>query len=149
MTRALGVRCSKDTLDWAMVEGDDRASASVIDSARVTAPAGSRGEQLGWARKEILEILSRHAADVVALRAAEPGGQANSLPRAEVEGVVQEAVASAGVECRRVVAASLRSAFSAKKKAELDEALVAMPLVAATAKTRRDPVTAALAVIKA
>ena len=144
MTQALGVKCTKDTLDWAVLAGDTRGTATVVDSKRVTAPGGERGQQLTWVRKEIHELLRRYDVDAVVLRAVEPGGQGNSLPRAEVEGVVQEAVAAAGVSCRRVVAVSMRSAFSAKNGAQLQAAVMAVPVVAATPKSRQDPVTAAL-----
>jgi Holliday junction resolvasome RuvABC endonuclease subunit len=147
VTRALGIKCSKDTLDWAVLEGADRQSALVVDTGRATAPAGSRGAHLVWVRRHIQDLLDRHTVDEVALRAVEPGGMGNSLPRAEVEGVVQEAVAAAGIDCRRVVAVSLRSAFAAKNGAELEKAAAAVPVVAATAKTRRDPVTAALVLL--
>src|SRR6478609_5266078 len=112
MSRVLGVKCSKDSLDWAVVEGVERGSAAVV-------------------------------------RVVEPGGQGNSLPRAEVEGVVQEGVAALGVTCRRVLAVSMRSAFAARNGAQLQEALSAIPAVASTPKTRQDPVTAALVAIKA
>ena len=83
------------------------------------------------------------------MRVVEPGGQGNSLPRAEVEGVVQEAVAALGVACRRVLAVSMRAAFSARNGAQLQEALAALSVVASTPKTRQDSVTAALVAIKA
>lgn len=144
MTKALGVKCTKDSLDWAVLTGDDRGSATILEAERATAPSGSRGQQLVWVRKEIQELLQKHAVDEVVLRAVEPGGQGNSLPRAEVEGVVQEAVAAEGVSCRRVVAVSMRSAFSAKNGEELQAAVMAIPTVATRAKSRQDPVTAAL-----
>jgi Holliday junction resolvasome RuvABC endonuclease subunit len=147
VVRALGVRCAKDALDWAIVQGDSRGVATIIDSKRVAAPDGARGEQLAWVRKEVQELLQRHQPDEVVVRVAEPGGKGNSLPRAEVEGVVQEAVASTGVPCRRVVAVSLRSAFSARNSAQLQEALAAVPVVASTPKTRQEPVSAALVAI--
>src|SRR3954447_11486683 len=142
MSRVLGVKCSKDSLDWAVVEGVERGSATVVDSKRVTAPAGSRGEQLVWVRREVQELVDRFGVVEVVVRVVEPGGQGNSLPRAEVEGVVQEAVAALGVTCRRVLAVSLRAAFSARNGAQLQEALSAIPVVASTPKTRQDPVTA-------
>lgn len=147
MTRALGLKCTKDTVDWAVLEGANRASAVLVAHGRAAAPAGSRGEQLVWIRATVQELLRAHAVEEVALRAVEPGGMGNSLPRAEVEGVVQEAIAAAGVPCRRVVAVTLRSAFAAKNGADLDKAAAAVPVVAATAKTRRDPVTAALVLL--
>jgi hypothetical protein len=147
VTRALGLKCSKDTAEWAVLEGADRSSAVLVANGRATAPAGSRGEQLVWIRGAVQELLRAHAVEEVALRAVEPGGMGNSLPRAEVEGVVQEAIAAAGVPCRRVVAVTLRSAFGAKNGAELEKAAATVPVVAATAKTRRDPVTAALVLL--
>jgi hypothetical protein len=149
VTRALGLKCTKDTVEWAVLEGADRSSAVLLANGRETAPAGTRGEQLVQLRATVQRLLRDHAVDEVALRAVEPGGMGNSLPRAEVEGVVQEAVAAAGVPCRRVVAVSLRSAFGAKNGAELEKAAAAVPVVAATAKTRRDPVTAALVLFAA
>src|SRR6478735_12673502 len=149
MARVLGVKCSKDSLDWAVVEGVEWVSAAVVDSKRVTAPEGSRGDQLVWIRREVQELLDRFGVAEVVVRVVEPGGQGNSLPRAEVEGVVQEAVAALGVSCRRVLAVSMRSAFAARSGAQLQEALSAIPAVASTPKTRQDPVTAALVAIKA
>lgn len=144
MAQVLGVKCTKDTLDWVVLEGNDRESARVLAAKRVSAPTGDRGQQLVWVRKEIQELLQKYAVEEVVLRAVEPGGQGNSLPRAEVEGVIQEAVAAKGLTCRRVVAVSMRSAFSAKNGAQLEAAVMAVPVVAATPKTRQDPVTAAL-----
>jgi len=147
LSRILGVKCTKDTFDWAIVEGASRGSAEVADSGRAKAPDGTRGSQLAWIRKEVHELLKRHSPDEVVLRAVEPGGQGNSLPRAEAEGVVQEAIAAAGASCRRIVAVSLRSAFGAKNGSELDAALQALEVVASIPQTRRDPVTAALVAI--
>ena len=64
-------------------------------SGRWQPPGVHRGDQLAWALKEVLELLERHALEAAAVRVAEPGGQFVSLGRAEVEGVVQEALASA------------------------------------------------------
>ncbi|WP_436523645.1 hypothetical protein [Actinoplanes sp. HUAS TT8] len=148
MLRILGVKCTKNTLDWVILEGVDRASATKVDSGYAKAPAGTRGEELVWVRKEILEITGKQDLSMVAIRAAEAGGQGNSLPRAEVEGVVQEAIASSGLECRRILAVSLRAAFSAKNATELQDALLQVPLVAETIKAHLEPVTAALAILE-
>ena len=147
MTRALGLKCTKDTLDWAVITGEDRPSATVTATGRATAPAGNRGDQLVWLRTQMQDLLREHAVDEVALRAVEPGGMGNSLPRAEVEGVVQEAIAAAGIACRRVVAVSLRSAFAVKNSAALEQAVAAVPAAAGTPKTRREPVAVALVLL--
>jgi hypothetical protein len=89
--------------------------------------------------------LDKHSPDIVAIRIADPGGQGNSLPRAEAEGVAQEAISSTGNEIRRFYAASVRASFAAKKAADLDSALKAVPATATTPASRRDPVTVAVA----
>ena len=111
----LGVRCTKDKLDWAVLDGNDRSSATVVEHRQVTVPAGDRPSQLVWVRREVIELLERHAIDVGAVRVAEGGGQSVSLGRSEVEGVVQEVLASAGVAVVRHVSSSIRSAFSWNK----------------------------------
>jgi Holliday junction resolvasome RuvABC endonuclease subunit len=99
----LGVRCAKENLDWAVVAGDRRDLASVAEQRKVSIPDSQRGKQLAWVRKEIIELVERHALDSAAVRVAESGGQSVSLGRAEVEGVVQEALASAGLAPSRWV----------------------------------------------
>jgi hypothetical protein len=143
----LGVRCTKDNLDWAVVDGAKRCLASVIEQRKVTIPGGQRGGQLAWARKEILELLERHAVDAAAVRVAENGGQSVSLGRSEVEGVVQEALAYAGFPPARHVAVTIRGTFKARNKAELDPVLLAIPAIAGTSVSRRDPVVSAVALL--
>jgi hypothetical protein len=76
--RVAGVRCTKDKLDWAIVDGDDRASAAVVEQVLVNVPSGDRGNELAYVRKEVLELLDRFAVDHVAVRVAESGGPALS-----------------------------------------------------------------------
>jgi hypothetical protein len=143
----LGVRCSKENLDWAVVKGNQRGMASIAEQRKVSIPAGQRGDQLAWVRKEVMELLERHALEAAAVRVAEPGGQSVSLGRAEVEGVVQEALASAGLVPARHVAATLRSIYGARTKPELLTALSAIPLIESIATTRREPIVSAVALL--
>jgi hypothetical protein len=143
----LGVRCAKETLDWAVVEGDQRGGASVLEQRKVAIPGSHRGDQLAWARKEVLELLERHALEAAAVRVAEAGGQSVSLGRAEVEGVVQEALASAGLVPARHVAATIRSIYGVRSKPELVSALSAIPVIEGIATTRREPVVSAVALL--
>jgi Holliday junction resolvasome RuvABC endonuclease subunit len=145
--RTVGVRCTKDRIDWAVVDGDQRSSASLVDRDLVSIPPGERGEQLAWVRKEVQELMERFAVDAVAIRVAESGGQSVSLGRSEVEGVVQEAFAAGGACPTRHVAASIRGAFRAKTKKALEPLLEAVPLVAATPATRREAVISAVALL--
>lgn len=147
--RVVGIRCTKDSLDWAVLEGSSRNDARVVEQRKVSAPTGDRGQQLAWIRREIAELLNQHAADQYALRVSESGGQSFSIGRAEVEGVVQERIASNQLACKRVVSATLRGAFNAKNGAQLAEYETQVPCVAGTAKTRREPVVAAAALLPA
>ncbi len=143
----VGIRCTKDALDWAVVQGAERTAASLVEHQKVTIPAGARGNQLAWVRKEVLELLERHAVDAAAVRVAEGGGQSVSLGRSEVEGVVQEALTSAGVPLSRHVAVTIRSAYGARTNADLTPALAGIPMVHATATSRREPVVSAIALL--
>jgi hypothetical protein len=102
-----------------------------------------------WARREVHALLDTHTPDAVALRIADPGGRANSLPRAELDGVVQEATAARGVAMHRLYGSTVRGAFSANKAGELDAALAQLPVTSSTPKSRRDPVVAAVAKLPA
>jgi hypothetical protein len=143
----LGVRCAKDNLDWAVVDGAQRCRAAVIEQRKVAIPVGQRGDQLAWARKEVLELLERHAVEAAAVRVAEPGGRSVSLGRSEVEGVVQEALASAGLSPVRHVAVTIRGAYGARNNAELAPALAAIPVIEGIGVSRRDPVVSAAALL--
>jgi hypothetical protein len=85
--------------------------------------------QLTWTRKEVLELLERYALGAAVVRVADPGGQPVSLGRAEVEGVVQETLASAGLAPVRHVAATIRIIYGARNKTELASALSAIPAI--------------------
>ena len=143
----LGVRCSKENLDWVVIEGDQRGMAAVAEQRKVSIPDGHRGDQLAWVRKEVMELLERHALEAAAVRVAEPGGQSVSLGRAEVEGVVQEALASAGLAPVRHVAATIRSLYGVRNKLELTSALSAIPVIEGVGASRREPVVSAVALL--
>lgn len=142
--RVLGIKCRKDGFDWVLVQGNSRSTSAVIEHGSPSAPAGERPLQLVWVRREILELLERNRPEVVAVRAGEPGVQGISQNRAEVEGVVQEAVGSVDVPVRRIVAATLRGAFGVKNGGELKQMTGNIPIVASTAKVRHDQLLAAL-----
>lgn len=143
----LGIRCSKENLDRAVVEGDQRGTASVAEQRKVLIPDEGRGAQLAWVRKEILELVERHTPEAAAVRVAESGGQSVSLGRAEVEGVVQESLHAAGLVPVRHVAASIRSSFGARNRQDLDSALVAVRVIKDAAASRREPVVSAVALL--
>lgn len=143
----LGVRCAKESLDWAVVKGDRRGNASVVEQRKVAIPGPSRGDQLAWVRREVLELHERHAPDAAAVRVAEPGGQSVSLGRAEVEGVVQEALASVGLSPIRHVAATIRGIYGARDRPEVESVLSSIPVIDGVATSRREPVVSAVALL--
>lgn len=143
----LGLSCTKDKLDWVVLDGADRTNAAKVVQRNASPPAGAeRGEDLAWVRKEVMTMLDNHAVDCVVIKVAEKGGPGTgiSLGRCEVEGVVQEALATRGVKTARATGASIRGAFGARTGAQLTEALGAVPVLVGVAATRRDPFIAAL-----
>jgi hypothetical protein len=62
-----------------------------------------------------------------------------------MDGVVQAALAAYMIPVARYYSATVRSAFSAKNRQEVDVASTALPCVASSAKIRRDQVVVAAA----
>jgi hypothetical protein len=145
--KVIGIRCSKDQFQWVALEGTTRSDAVVVERKELQLPDGDRAEQLAWVRKEVLELLTRHAPDEACLRVAEagPNGAAALLQRAEVDGVVQATCGERGILVRRFFGATVRAQFAAKNKPSLDAALALIPCVADSAKLRREQVAVAVA----
>ena len=146
--KVIGVKCGKEQLQWAVVEGTSRGDAAVLDYAETPAPPGDRAQQLEWCRKEITELVIRHTPDSASIRVAEAGQNPSAaLGRAEMDGVVQAAFAAASVPVRRYYGASVRSAFEARTRPDLEAATSAVPCVAANAKVRREQIVVAVATL--
>ena len=142
----MGMCCTKDKLDWVVIDGHNRQDAVLVTQQQHAAPAGSRGEQLRWVRAEVLGILDSHKPDSAVLRVAEPSGRSISVGRCEVEGVVQEALASRACPTMRASAASLRGAYHTRTTASYEAKLLTVPLVVSAAAARRAPFAAGLSV---
>jgi Holliday junction resolvasome RuvABC endonuclease subunit len=146
--KVIGVKCGKEQLQWAVVEGTCRNDAVVLEHAEAPAPPGDRAEQLEWCRKEVTELVTRHTPEIAAIRVAEAGQNPSAaVARAEMDGVVQAAFAAASVPVRRFYGASVRGAFAAKTRQDTDAATAAVPCVAANAKVRRDQIVVAVATL--
>jgi hypothetical protein len=142
--RVLGIRTAKDRFEWAVVEGVDRMTGASIESDRASIPPfPNRGAELVWVREQVHALLDRHQPDLAAISVAEPA--AGQLARAEVDGVITEALGSRQVATSRLYAATVRGRFKAKTREALDEALESVPLIANTPKSRRGPMIAAVA----
>jgi hypothetical protein len=144
--RVLGIAYTKDQLDWACIDGTSLSDATIRDRDKAGAPAAAaREEQLAWVRNEVLGLIERCRPDKVAIRAAESGGAGSlGVGRVEVQGVVLASVGEAGLICKRVYSATVRSVFGGGKKTATDAAIAGTPGMQSVAKTRRDPVVAAM-----
>jgi hypothetical protein len=71
--KVIGIRCTKDQLQWVVLEGSTRGDAQVVAYEEAQAPAGDRSDQLAWMRLELLEVLKAHQPDRASLRVAEAG----------------------------------------------------------------------------
>jgi hypothetical protein len=88
---AVGFRCHKDSIVYVVLDGD-LSAPRVIEHRQTPMPRGDRPDQLVWLRQEVQEIVQRSRPSTVAFKAAEPVARTKDLGRAEVEGVLQEAV---------------------------------------------------------
>jgi Holliday junction resolvasome RuvABC endonuclease subunit len=144
--RVIGVKCGTEQLQWALLEGTTRQDAVVRCYAETPAPAANRAEQLEWARKELTELVTKHRPDSACLRVAEAGpGASAPIGRAEMDGVIQAAFAAMSIPVARYYSATVRGAYGAKTKADLETALTALECVASSAKIRRDQIVVATA----
>ena len=147
--KVIGIRCTKDQIQWVVVRGESRGEAVVLDHDEATAPVGDRAEQLAWASKELIEVLGKHQPERVSLRVAEAGQSVSAaiLLRAEMDGVMQAAASSRGLTVQRFSSATIRSTFSAKNKIELDRVMAGIPCVAAMTKSRQEQTVVAVAAL--
>ncbi|TFC16552.1 hypothetical protein [Cryobacterium glucosi] len=143
--KVIGIKNGKDTFGWVIVEGEAREDATVLDFKEVSAPSGTRPEQLSWLRRELIEVLERQDVDYASLRLAEAGrtGTAN-FGRAEMDGVTQATLADLHVPMKGYKSATVRSAFG-KTKPIADAVIESLPCVSSSAKTRRDQLVVAIA----
>ncbi len=54
----VGVRCTKDTLDWVVVDGAERSLASITEQRKVTAPAANEAVSSHGSAKRFSSCLS-------------------------------------------------------------------------------------------
>lgn len=151
MATVVGIRCAKDQLSWAVLEGSSRTTATSLEEKQVGVPGTDRGEQLAWIRREVLELLGHHTGATVALHMAEPASPSPgaSFGRVEVEGVVQASVAEFGGTCSRLFKATVRSRFGVKNGAELKDALRILKVLEKVPNSRQEPFIVALAELPA
>jgi hypothetical protein len=144
--RVIGFKCAKDSFSWAVVEGDTRSSASVVERKVVTAPRDKREVQLAWVSREVRFLLDRFHPDQAVIQA--PGGAKGGLTdslaqRIEVDGVVRCVLGTNAIPTQAIKPQSLPKEFSVKS-VELEALIGGIPCVVAIPKTHRDPVVLAV-----
>lgn len=92
--KSLGFRCWKDSFSFVVLEGTQDHPSLRAKEVRHGPKNVSRAEFLSWVRRNVQEILTAQQPDAVSFRAQEPVSPRKILQRAEVEGVLQEAVYS-------------------------------------------------------
>lgn len=115
--RAIGFRVDSATaVHYAVVDGPAENPMLADDGKLVLAPDGAGALKL--LRTQLLSLLSAQQPAIAAIRFADrPKGRANPLamlPRARVEGVVMEAVATFGITVFSGPAATIKSGMKTK-----------------------------------
>lgn len=88
---SIGFRCWDGSVAFVVLNGTIEAPV-IVEFARLRAPRGaSRGAALQWLRREVHEILTRHACGGGYFKCTEPVSRNKDLDRAQFEGVLQEA----------------------------------------------------------
>lgn len=149
--KIIGFRCKKDAFSWAVVDGDTRSAAVVAERNVASAPLDTREAQLAWVSKEVRALLERFHPTRAAIQAAggAQGGLSDSLAqRIELDGVVRCVLGIHAIPTESIKPQSMPKMFQTTK-IDFDTSLQAIPCVAATPKTHRDPVVLALSQLPA
>jgi Holliday junction resolvasome RuvABC endonuclease subunit len=147
----IGFKSAKSSFDWAVVEGDARASAVIIERKIATAPVDTREAQLAWVNREVHDLLARFTPTGAAIQApgGSPSGLSDSLAqRIEVDGVIRCVLGLDGIPTASLKPQSMPKTFGAKRE-EFEAVLEALESIAQTPKSRRDPVVLAISQLPA
>jgi hypothetical protein len=90
--RSIGFRCWKDKICFVVLEGPQDRPIVVAAKVRQAPENCSRAEVLCWVRDTVQEVLTDHRPDAVAYKVVEGTAITKDLERAQVEGVMIEAV---------------------------------------------------------
>jgi hypothetical protein len=142
----LGLDSSRDGFFYVLTQTTG-AETSVLIASRATMPANmKRAASLAWLGQEIQAMTREHLVHRAVLKKAElarsPTGA--TLERAEVDGVIQAALHTAGVESRSVPWATLARALGTTKRDDAMLRVAASPLAEGMAKNRHIALAAAI-----
>ena len=108
----IGFRCYSDGFAFVVLEGT-QANPKLVGHQRVSFPKNnSEGANLAWTRRQVGELLAKHKVANAAIKRAETNARRKSLPRAQVEGVVKEAVyAALDEQCVPLLKSQIKAAI--------------------------------------
>jgi Holliday junction resolvasome RuvABC endonuclease subunit len=103
--KAIGIRATKDSFRWALVERTDDGYALLAEGKCPAPKTYDEPDALAWYRERVQTIIRQHQAETAAVRFAEtflrakPAAKAlaSMYCRARIEGVIIEALRSAGI----------------------------------------------------
>lgn len=146
----MGFRCWADRFAYVVLDGNPE-DPSLIASDHILLPVNhERAAQLSEFRKDLFDVLTQYEVGSVCFRSQEPIAKKKSLPRSELEGILQETCYS---HMPRVIVAGrtvkqLKSILSYKGQANKIFELSGGPKFSHLAKTNfSEAVVAALAAL--
>jgi hypothetical protein len=142
---AVGFRCFKNAIAYVVLDGDV-GNPTLVEHHHTRLPTSARAAQLVWVRMEVQEIIERAQPTAIAFKATEPVSRTKDLGRSEVEGVLQEAVGSAGLEPLRRVKSQIKADLTFERPARYLESLLEGDLRVIPAN-RREAALAALSAL--
>ncbi|ELB94908.1 hypothetical protein Rwratislav_01462 [Rhodococcus wratislaviensis IFP 2016] len=148
--KAIGFRCTKDSISWAVVEGAQRTDTVVVKRRVATAPRDTREMQLAWVAKEVREILTQFTPAGAAILAAggAQGGLTDSLvQRIEIDGVVRSVLGACSIPTKSIKKQSICTEFGVKRN-EIDTMLAEIACISETPKTHQEPVILAVSQVQ-
>lgn len=143
----MGLQCEKNRILWAVVEGNTRSTATVMECGARPLPKKSRQERLHWIYQEITEMVASHTPESIYLCEAEAGQsmRASILEHAQMDGVVLAAAESSKQAVTSYKWQTLRSRYKAGSKDQILALIREMPLSSGIPKNRLVPIVVALA----
>jgi hypothetical protein len=86
----MGVRCWGDRYAYVVLSGSKETPVLVASKHVRLLVNANRGEQLSGFRQDLYDILTQHQVEAACFKCHEPIAQTKSVPRGELEGVLQE-----------------------------------------------------------
>ena len=94
--QTIGIRCTPNEVIFAVYDSEERV---IVNNERIKIPAAMEvPTALKFIRSNLLDVLREYDIQRAGIRITEPNARTINIPRVQIEGVIQEAFASSGVE---------------------------------------------------